>query len=67
MANSCFTLVIENGFRISRDYFSKEMLLMAIKTLFGVEKANNVDDWIGTAITDGTYRDDGFYVHYIRI
>lgn len=65
MKNNTYTLVIENGYKIVKEFNSKQAIVEAIKAVFGTQKANTVKNWAAAAFTDDTYRDEKFYIHYL--
>lgn len=61
-----YTIVIENGHRIVREFSKREAITAVVEALFGSDKAQEFNNWVDTTIADGTFRADGFYIHKIR-
>lgn len=65
MKNATYTIVIEKGYKIVREFNKAETIIEVIEKIFGTEEANAVRNWIKTTVTDGTYRNTEFYIHRI--
>ena len=54
MRSTTYTVIIEQGFRIVREFAKPETVIDIAAALFGEETASEVEKWLGCTI-EGTY------------
>lgn len=50
---------------IVADFHYPDVVVIAIRKIFGDEAADKVEKWLNTNPIDATYRDNEFYIHAI--
>lgn len=64
MRKTTYTVIVEQGFRIVREFTNPETVVEVAEKLFGVDIADDVKTWFGRTI-EGTYSNSGLKIYKI--
>lgn len=64
MRKTSYTVIVEQGFRVVREFEKPETVVDVAEKLFGAEVADDVKTWLGRTI-EGTYSHNGLRIHKI--
>lgn len=59
-----YTIIIERGCRVVREFDKPEAIIEAVEKLFGLEMAEDAKQWLDRTI-EGSYRNNGLRIHKI--